>query len=200
MLGLKICNNVHCVLYTFCTNALSYLSGPQRAYLSKCRRCHAACNWSQYMKTWNFPRISPGVSDASICSWAMEDEGQTRFNVDTTSKSFMHRLSRTDLEISIQKWYRCGEIAAKPSFWIVGTLIVVGNHFLLFNLFSRRVIQSHQGPQCSCGDLAWVNRSCSRVTEAIWSHARRAEKHIYRAITLNGFNPIHHYSSNWNQN
>lgn len=51
-----------------------------------------------FAKSQYLPRISPGVSDASICSWAMEDEGQTRFNVDTTSKSFMHRLSRTDLE------------------------------------------------------------------------------------------------------
>ncbi|CAJ1431509.1 unnamed protein product, partial [Effrenium voratum] len=38
-----------------------------------------------------------GVSDASICSWAMEDEGLTRFNVETTSKSFMRRLSMTAL-------------------------------------------------------------------------------------------------------
>ena len=48
MLDLKLCNNVHCVLYSFCTNALSYLSGPQRAYLSKCRRRHASCRFSRW--------------------------------------------------------------------------------------------------------------------------------------------------------
>ncbi|CAK9028989.1 Hypothetical protein SCF082_LOCUS18593 [Durusdinium trenchii] len=38
-----------------------------------------------------------GVSDASICSWAMEDDGLTRFNVQSASQSFMWRLSRTAL-------------------------------------------------------------------------------------------------------
>ncbi|CAE7775185.1 unnamed protein product [Symbiodinium sp. CCMP2456] len=38
-----------------------------------------------------------GTSDASICSWAMDDHGLTRFNVDTTAQGFMRRLSTSVL-------------------------------------------------------------------------------------------------------
>ena len=35
-----------------CINALSYLSGPQRAYLSKCRRRHASCRLHETPFNW----------------------------------------------------------------------------------------------------------------------------------------------------
>lgn len=149
------------------------------------------------MKTWNLPRISPGVSDASICSWAMEDEGQTRFNVDTTSKSFMHRLSRTDLEswhakIATQNLHFEELVDSLYFFSFVGGVIICV--YLTSSLSSCHSVTSR-----TAVFLWWLGLGESVMLQGYRSHVKRAKKHIYRAITLNGFNPIHHYSSNWNQ-